>query len=81
MSLTPIIYDPTETRLLAEKVLREYPGKTVLIVGHSNTLVPQVEAFGGRTSFHKIEDSDYRNLIKLTINGSDVKTEELKFGH
>jgi phosphohistidine phosphatase SixA len=81
MNLQPLIYDPSETRLLVEWIKRDYSGKTVLIVGHSNTLVPQVEAFGGRTSFNKIEDSDYRNLIRLTINGSDVRTEELKFGH
>lgn len=81
MNLQPLIYDPSETRLLVEWIKRDYSGKTVLIVGHSNTLVPQVEAFGGRTSFNKIEDGDYRNLIRLTINGSDVRTEELKFGH
>lgn len=81
MKLEPIIYDPSETKLLAEKILREYKGKTVLIVGHSNTILPQTRALGGYPSFTEIQDTDYRNLIKVTINGSDIKTEELKYGN
>lgn len=81
MKLEPIIYDPSETKLLAEKILREYKGKTVLIVGHSNTILPQTKALGGYPSFTEIQDTDYRNLIKVTINGSDIKTEELKYGN
>jgi len=81
LKLEPIIYDPSETKLLAEKILREYKGKTVLIVGHSNTILPQTRSLGGYTSFTEIQDTDYRNLIKVTINGSDIKTEELKYGN
>lgn len=81
MKLEPIIYDPSETKLLAEKILREYKGKTVLIVGHSNTILPQTKALGGYPSFTEIQDTDYRNLIKVTIKGSDIKTEELKYGN
>jgi broad specificity phosphatase PhoE len=81
LKMEPIIYDPSETKLLAEKILREYKGKTVLIVGHSNTILPQTRALGGYPSFTEIQDTDYRNLIKVTINGSDIKTEELKYGN
>ena len=75
------IYEPSETKMLANKILTEYNGKTVLIVGHSNTLIPQIQAFGGHLSITEIKDADYRYLFKLTITGSDVKTEETLFGN
>ena len=81
LKLEPIIYEPSETKLLAEKILREYKGKTVLIVGHSNSILAQTRALGGYPSFTEIQDTDYRNLIKVIINGSDIKTEELKYGN
>jgi 2,3-bisphosphoglycerate-dependent phosphoglycerate mutase len=81
IKLEPIIYDPSETKLLAEKILREYPGKAVLIVGHSNSILAQTKALGGYPSFTEIKDDDYRNLIRVTINGTDIKTEELKYGN
>lgn len=76
-----VIYDPSETKLLANKIKDNYKGKTVLVVGHSNTLLPLIKALGGYTSISEIKDDDYRNLFKLTINGADVKTEELKYGN
>lgn len=81
MKLVPIVYNPSDTKALADKILQDYKGKTVLIVGHSNTLIPQTKALGGYTSFSEIEDSNYRTLIRLTINGTDVKTEELNYGN
>lgn len=81
LKLEPIIYEPSETKLLAEKILREYKGKTVLIVGHSNSILAQTRALGGYPSFTEIQDTDYRNLIKVIINGADIKTEELKYGN
>jgi broad specificity phosphatase PhoE len=76
-----VIYDPSETKLLANKIQKNYKGKTILVVGHSNTLLPLIKALGGYPSINEIKDDDYRNLFKLIINGADVKTEELKYGN
>lgn len=76
-----VIYDPTETKMLASKIKNDYKGKTVLVVGHSNTLLPLIKALGGYTSVTDIKDDDYRNLFKLVINGEDVKSETLTYGN
>jgi hypothetical protein len=49
-------------------------------VGHSNTLLPLVQALGGQTSITAIRDHDYRYLFRLSIDGQNVKTEELTYG-
>jgi broad specificity phosphatase PhoE len=76
-----VIYDPTETKILANKIKSNYKGKTVLVVGHSNTLLPLIKALGGYTSVTEIKDDEYRNLFKLVINGDDVKSETLSYGN
>jgi 2,3-bisphosphoglycerate-dependent phosphoglycerate mutase len=75
-----LIYDPADNKSLAERIRSQYAGRTVLIVGHSNTLLPLVQALGGQTSITAIRDHDYRYLFRLSIDGQNVKTEELTYG-
>ncbi len=35
-------------KMLAERIRAEYAGKTVMVIGHSNTVPPIVEAFSGK---------------------------------
>lgn len=75
-----VIYDPSDNVQLTERIRSSYPGRTILIVGHSNTLLPLIQALGGKTSITAIRDDEYSYLFRITLNGVNVKTEELTYG-
>lgn len=54
---------------LAGRVLREHRGRTVLVVGHSNTVPDIVEAFSG-TRVEAIEDAMYGRLYVVSVDGA-----------
>jgi broad specificity phosphatase PhoE len=56
---------PAYARELAREVLARHAGKTVLIVGHSNTVPEIVKALSG-DPVAAIEDSEYDNLFLVT---------------
>ncbi|MEO6497487.1 MAG: phosphoglycerate mutase family protein [Mucilaginibacter sp.] len=66
------IYNPADIASFAKQVLQDYAGKTVLVVGHSNTVVPTLQAFGAEKPFETLDDEDYDFLFKVTI-GADKK--------
>ncbi|MFD2145832.1 histidine phosphatase family protein [Mucilaginibacter antarcticus] len=68
-------YDAAKLQAFTKNVLWEYAGKNVLIVGHSNTVIPTLEAFGGTVAFTALSDDDYDMLFKITVSqGSLVST-------
>jgi len=75
-----MLYDPADPSALVGKISKEYSAKSVLIVGHSNTVLQLVTAFGGKTTITEIKDHEYRNLFKLELTGSGVTTNEMTFG-
>jgi len=72
-------YNPTDLPALAKQVLSAYSGKTVLIVGHSNTVIPTMEAFGAAKPFDTLVDQDYDLLFKLTIGPTGKATVEISY--
>ncbi|AUD78753.1 phosphoglycerate mutase [Kangiella profundi] len=40
-------YDPRNNQLLVERVYKEFCGKSIMIIGHSNTVPSLVTSFGG----------------------------------
>jgi len=66
-SLVPQVYDATQPAVLATLIRAQYAGKTVVIVGHSNTVLPQIEALGAPRPMAQIPDTEYNNLFKMTI--------------
>ncbi|GAB2976340.1 phosphoglycerate mutase family protein [Mucilaginibacter puniceus] len=61
------IYNPSDLLAFAKKVLQNYAGKNVLVVGHSNTVIPTLLAFGATKPFDTLDDEDYDQLFKVTI--------------
>ena len=73
--ISPKRYDPNT--IYSEEFLRDTNGKTVLIVGHSNTTPQLVNKLIGEEKFEDMDDSDNSTLFKVTINGSDKKVETI----
>lgn len=64
--MEPLPY--TNTAAIATRVMQEYKGKNVLIVAHSNTILPIVKAFGAKTSLTELVEDDYDWLFTVVID-------------
>ena len=65
--LEPQVYDAKETTALAVRLRKDYAGKTVVVVGHSNTLLPLIESLGGTPPVEEIADNEYDYLFTVRI--------------
>jgi broad specificity phosphatase PhoE len=59
----------TYAKELAREVLAKEKGKTVLIVGHSNTVPELVQAFSGST-IAPLSDADYDQIFVVVVQGA-----------
>jgi 2,3-bisphosphoglycerate-dependent phosphoglycerate mutase len=69
------IYDPRN--LYSEDFISNTKGKTVLVVGHSNTTPQFVNTILGNEKYKSIDDSNNANLYIVTISGSGEKSDIL----
>ena len=65
--LTPEVYRAQEPAVLASHLRQDYAGKTVVVVGHSNTLLPLLTALGVAPLPGEIRDEEYNYLFKVTL--------------
>ncbi|SIT93844.1 phosphoglycerate mutase family protein [Pontibacter indicus] len=74
-------YEGHDFHGLKEQILQNHRGQTVVVAGHSNTLLPIIEAFGATKPFEEIADEQYRYLFKLTIRPDNTASVEVtEFG-
>jgi len=59
-------YEPFKTEEL-DKMLKEYTGGTVVICGHSNNIPAIANYLMGREDYKTFDDSDYDNLMIVTV--------------
>ncbi|MDP2685893.1 MAG: phosphoglycerate mutase family protein [Aequorivita sp.] len=71
----PTRYDPNT--IYSDEFLKETNGKSVLIVGHSNTIPQLVNKLIGEEKFKDMDDADNSTLFKVTLSGSDKKVETI----
>lgn len=71
---------PSHARAIADLVRQRFAGRTILIVGHSNTVPPIVAALGG-AKHRDLCDAEYDALF-LVVLGDDqnVRTVKSRFG-
>lgn len=69
-------YNAQDFRGIAELVKTKHSGHKLLIVGHSNTVLELLEAFGAQRPLAALSDDDYDFFFELTIN-QNGKTELL----
>ena len=78
LGLSPI--EATDTQDIKKDILLNHAGKTVLVVGHTNT-VPEVIRLFGDNSSHEIGDEEFDNMFVATVLGEDrVRVTRLKYG-
>lgn len=73
--ISPKHYDPNT--IYSDEFLNQTNGKSVLIVGHSNTIPQLVNQLIGEEKFKDMDDTDNSTLFKVTINGNDKKVETI----
>ncbi len=73
-------YDPAKPELLAERIRKNSDGKKILIVGHSNTILPLIKAFGGTTPVEEIKDEEYGYIFTLLVKANKTDVEVGKYG-
>ena len=81
LKLEPQVYDPARGRDLADRILKEYAGKSVVIVGHSNTLLSLIDDFGAVPPVDEIGENEYEYLFTVrTADGMQPIVETRGYG-
>lgn len=81
LKLEPQVYDARRGRDLADKVLKEYAGKSVVIVGHSNTILSLIDDFGAIPPVDEIGENEYEYLFTVhTADGMQPIVETRGYG-
>lgn len=70
------MYEAHDFNGLRSKLESEHQGQTVVVAGHSNTLLPIIEAFGAKRPVADISDSQYSYLFKLNVVPNGATTVE-----
>jgi broad specificity phosphatase PhoE len=65
--LQPEVYNPREPAVLASRLRERHLGQTVVVVGHSNTVLPLIEALGAARPVPELSDADYDYLFEVTL--------------
>ncbi|MDJ0366008.1 histidine phosphatase family protein [Hymenobacter sp. H14-R3] len=66
-NLTPLVYNAQDPNGLAIRLYKEYAGRTVVVAGHSNTMLPLLTALGVTAPMQEIKDEEYDYLFKVEL--------------
>ena len=66
-----IFYDATKFSL--KETIEKHPGKTIFIVGHSNTIPTQINTFLQKDIYPQIDEEQFGNLYTITVNGDKIE--------
>ncbi|MFI5451506.1 phosphoglycerate mutase family protein [Pedobacter sp. UC225_61] len=73
-------YNPEDQKALAKQLIVNAKGKNILIVGHSNTVLEIVEAFGATKPIKELTDNDYDYLFEVTVKGNKADVKVSRYG-
>ena len=65
--LAPLVYRAQEPAALAARLGQDYAGRTVVVVGHSNTLLPLLAALGVAALPAEIKDDEFDYLFRVRL--------------
>ncbi|MEJ7658820.1 MAG: histidine phosphatase family protein [Hymenobacter sp.] len=75
----PQAYEAQHPDALASRIHQEYAGKTVVVVGHSNTPLPLLKALGVQPALTEIKDAEYDYLFQVALRPN--KPARLRVSH
>ena len=76
--ILPRVYGDS-LKTFAATILKNFNGSNVLVVGHSNTLMPLLNAFGSEMPFETLDEDDYDMVFKLTVKDSGERDLEISY--
>ena len=68
------MYNPRSIQMVVEKIKTTWQGKTILLVGHSNTVLETIDALGGNRPVALLNDEDYDYIFKVVIDDAGKAT-------
>lgn len=81
LNLPVLSYDASDTEAIMESIVREYKGKIVLVVGHSNTVPEMIGNMGASKNVPPIAEDEYDNIYVVSIPWfGKTKTIRLRYG-
>jgi len=81
LGLTINSYDASDTEAFIEELVREYKGKIILVVGHSNTVPEMIGNMGASKRVPPIAENEYDNIYLVSIPWfGKTKTIRLRYG-
>ena len=69
-------YDPRAPNVFIKSLIKDYPGKIVLIVGHSNTTPMLVNTVLNEKRFEQLDESNYNEVFM--VEATDVGKAEVE---
>lgn len=81
LDLQIMTYDAADTEAFLKAVIREYKGKIILVVGHSNTVPEMMANMGASKNVSPIAETEYDNIYLVSIPWfGKTKTIRLRYG-
>ncbi|PRY16536.1 histidine phosphatase superfamily protein (branch 1) [Pontibacter ummariensis] len=69
-------YEAHDFKGLKQQLLENHSGETVVVAGHSNTLLPIIEALGAKRPVPDVSDAQYDYLFTVTVTPEGTATVE-----
>jgi broad specificity phosphatase PhoE len=81
LDLPVLMYDAGDTEVIIDAIVKEYKGKIILVVGHSNTVPEMIANMGASKNVPEIAEDEYDNMYLVTIPWfGKTKTIRLRYG-
>ncbi|WP_316829075.1 phosphoglycerate mutase family protein [Pedobacter miscanthi] len=76
----PKVIDYKDIKSLVDSIKTNYVGKTVIVAGHSNTVLEIIEALGGKRPKDELTDDDYDYIFELSVKEDKAKVKMDQYG-
>jgi len=81
LNIPLMTYDAADTEAIIESILKDFKGKIILVVGHSNTVPEMIANMGASKNVPPIAENEYDNIYLVTIPWfGKTKTIRLRYG-